>query len=213
MFGLPKLAVHVAIYVLVMVAGFSAITCYGKKKYDDGRRQAEIAHTDSVRKEMTRVIDSVHTAMSPVLEGMLRENESLKAERRSLRLSAGQAVMRARHLDSLYESLRTQITLAPPEIQDLIDTYRASNDTLQEKVKALIAENLKTDSEREDALMQASRWKVLQEQTRSALDTAEKEIKQLQKQKKPPRCGFRCGFVVGTLTVVGIVASIVVVAR
>lgn len=213
MFGLPKVAVHVIAAALLLAGGFFALSRYGARKYDEGRRQAEIAHTDSVRKEMTRVIDSVHAAMSPVLESMVRENDSLKAERRSLRLAAGQAVMRAKHLDSLYQSVKAQIDVSPPEVRDLIDQYRASNDSLSEKVKLLIAENLRADTEREEALLEAAKWKSLQELTRSTLDTAEKEIDQLKKQKKPPRCGWKCGFVAGTLTLGAIIASVLIVAR
>jgi hypothetical protein len=95
----------------------------------------------------------------------------------------------------------------------LIDSWEASSDSLAGVVQAMAGQSLALQAASDSALAEAARWRALQEATRMALDTAALEIEQLKKQKNPPRCGFKCGFTAGVLTVGGIVATILAVAR
>jgi hypothetical protein len=213
-FGLPKVVIHSALALVLLLGGFWALSRYGKGKYDDGRREAEIARTDSVRVAMTRAIDSVHATMVPVLEGLVRENDSLRLEARRTRIDAVAAVGRARRAEARLRELPDSIlAVTPPEVRALIDSLVASSDSLAGLVQTMTGQSLALQAASDSALAEAGKWKSLQEATRTALDTAALEIEQLKRKKDPPRCGWKCGFTAGVLTVGGIVATIIAVAR
>lgn len=188
--------------------------CYGRSQYDRGRAHAELAHTDSVRKVITRSIDSAHTAMQSELDGLFHENEQLKDEARRSRISAASALGRAERAESALEHLPDSVrAVTPPEVRALIDSLSSSSAALRISVQDLAEKTVRLQAGKDSALAEAMRWRLLQERTRAALDTSAKEIRQLQQEKKPPRCGFRCGFVSGMLTVGAVVGTIVLVAH
>lgn len=188
--------------------------CYGRLKYNEGRRQSELAHTDSVRKVITKSIDSVHKAMEPVLAEILKENEATKVEARQSRIDAASALGRAKRAEEALHHLPDSVRdITPPQVRTLIDSLLTSSAALRFSVQDLAEKTVRLQAGKDSAIAEAARWKALQERTRMALDTAAKEISQLKHEKKPPKCGFRCGFVSGVLTVGAVVGTIVLIAH
>lgn len=214
MFGLPKLAIQAIVAALVLGGGFGVLRCYGGSRYEDGRKRAEAAHTDSVRLRVTAALDSASRVMVPVLEGLTRENDSLRTANAEVVRTAREASARARRAEQALSSVPDSVmAVTPPEVRDLIRNLTESSAALRIEVDKLASSNAALSSQNDSLLVAAASWRKLYGDARAALDTSAKEISQLKRLKDPPRCGFRCGFVTGSLLVAGVVATIIGVAK
>lgn len=210
--GLPKLAWQTAIAFLVLGGGFWALSCYGKQHYDDGRRESEVARTDSVRVAMTHAIDSAQAAMLPTLEALRLENDSLRTENRRARLSAVASATRARRSEALLIAVADSAGV-PPRVRELIDSMVVSSAALRASVETLTVQNIDLETAKVRAVVEAEKWAALQHQTWEALNTAALEVEQLKRRKDAPRHGFKAGLVTGLLTAAAVVVTILGVAR
>lgn len=209
-----RMAWQAAAFAAVMAAGVWALSCHGKSGYDQGRRAAEVAHTDSVRRAVTKAVDSVHAVMAPVLEGLIRENAAVREEARKARIGAAAAAGRARRAERAFADLpKAVLDSTPPEVVAVLDSMAKASEALRSSVDRLAEQTVVLQAGRDSALAEAKRWAALQVRTRAALDTAGKEIRQLRAQKRPPKCGFKCGFVAAVLTVGAAITTILAVGR
>jgi hypothetical protein len=190
----------------VLIAAFVAVRCYGGSSYERGRRESEVAHTDSVRRAVTAKLDSANKVMVPVLEGLVRENDSLKAEARSARIAAAQASLAAKRLAGRLRDVSAALADSTPlSVRTLIDSLVIAEDSLGYRVEHLIAQSA-ADSIRMDGLVSEIRgWQQHYNDARAALDTANKEIAQLKSLKRPkrPKFGFRTGLLTGIIVTIG----------
>lgn len=196
--------------VAAVIAAVVAVRCYGGSRYERGRRESELSHTDSVRRVVTKSLDSAEKVMVPVLEGLMRENDSLRAESRSARLAAGQAALTARRLSDRLKAVSSALAdSTPPAVRTLIDSVVIANDSLVAYTEQLISRSA-ADSVRIVSLgAELTRWRGHYEDARAALDTAEKEIGQLKGLKSPKRkrFGFRAGVLAGVVVTVGAILA------
>ncbi len=195
---------------VVIVAAIVAVKCYGGKSYDRGRREAELWHTDSVRKIVTAALDSQHKAMVPVLEERMRENESLKTIARESRIAAANAIGRARRAEErLHSADAALLDSAPPEVRLIVDSLLVSNDSLKVNLERVIGLSKSIEMQNDSLVKSMGEWQSLYTSARAALDTSAKEVAQLKAIKTPkkPRFGFKSGVVVGVAGTVGAIIA------
>jgi len=206
MLALPRPVIY-AIAAVALIAVIAIVFgLYGHSRYNAGRDQAQYAHTDSVRKILTRALDSASKAQTPVLNDLLKQNDVLKAEARKSRIEAATAIGRADRAEAALEHLPDSIrAITPPEVRVVLDSMSAASDALKVSVQHMAEKMVATEASKDSALAEAVRWRSLYGDARAALDTAAKEIGQLQDLRKPPRCGAKCGVVLGAGTTLAII--------
>lgn len=209
MFGLPKVAWQSIVAAVVLLGGFWVVSCYGKSRYEEGVKRANINATDVNRRAMTRALDSANKAMEPVLTGLLRERDSLSQELDFTRARASEAVRRARNVEHILANLPDSVVAAtPPEVVAVLDSLRVSNNDLIDINTTLTKELDRTRASEGKALAAAADWRRQYQSARLALDTAGREIAAYKRLKDPPRCGFKCGLVTGTIATIALLGSV-----
>lgn len=197
---------------VVLLAGFWTVRCYGHSNYDRGRREAEVAHSDSSRLWIKRGADSATRASDQQVTVLVRAIDSLRTENARIVKLADDAQLR-------YRQARRALDNIPKEVLDstdrrviaALDSMTAVNGNLEAAVVALTANNnILVDRLTSDSVAMR-RLQDSRDRWRNAYDTASTEIKQLKALKTPkkPRFGFRSGLLTG---IIGTIAALVATA-
>ena len=196
---------------VVLAFGFFTVQCYGKSRYEEGQRAGRVVSLDATRKAQQRAIDSAKKSLEPAFEALVRSRDELQTRVNELERTSAQATERARRAEALARALPREVReRANPVLLDALDSLSASNVELVQINADVRATNIALRAHSDSADSQAMRWRSLQSQTQLALDSANAEIGVLKQMKDKPRCGFKCGFVAGVLTIVAIVTTVVV---
>lgn len=205
-----KLGWRVGASALVLFFAAWAIKCYGGSSYDRGRREAEIAHSDSARVWVARGADSVSRLADKTVTELVRLNDSLRTAAAVATDNARDALARERQAKELLDHVPKEvIERTDPRVRAALDSIVDSNGRLHVALVAvteqadLLSERLAADSVAMRRLQEArDRWKM-------AYDTASTEVRQLRNVKTPkgPRFGFKSGLAAGIALVVGVLLA------
>lgn len=209
---MSKIGWQSIVAAVVLLAGFWTVRCYGGNQYTRGRREAEVAHSDSSRLWLKRGADSVSRIADQQVAQLVRVIDSLHSEN-------ARVIQVARDAQARYREARGLLANIPKETLDstdrrvvaALDSMTAANGDLEAAITALsghnnsLANQLAADSVAMRQLQESrDRWK-------SAYDTASTEIRQLKAIKTPkkPRFGFKWGFIGGIATAIGAIVATV----